>query len=286
MPFDPAYALTHVWEVVTIVVAIAVGKALICGSLARLFGYRNLAPWIVGLGLSQIGEFSFVLARAGRAGGSLGDDTYNLALTCTVISMALSPAFFPGLVPVARTWAGRRHPSEVPVTELGIQALENHVVVAGFGRTGQAVVDALRRSSVPCVVIDLHHETVAKALEEGIPAVWGDVAHEDILRAAGIIQARMLVLAVPEWKAIRIGVERATSINPRVFVIARATGTKQVKDLRALRIDAAVQPEFEGGIEMVRRALKQLDRSDDDIEGVAGELRRTLYESDAPTPSS
>jgi len=281
MLFDPRFVLSHAREVATLVTAIVAGKALICGLLARTFGYGNLAPWIVGLGLSQIGEFSFVLARAARAGGFITGDTYNLALSCTVLSMTLSPAVFPGLLPVVRAWVRRRAPSRLsaaPVTPVG--SLENHVVVAGYGRTGHAVVDALRRSNVPSVVIDLHHETLAEAIDEGMPAVWGDVAHEDILRAAGIVNARMLVLSVPEWKAMRLAVERATHINPRLFIVARATTAKQVEELRALRVDAVVQPWFEGGLEMVRRALIQFDRSDEDIGRLMGELRRGLYQSD------
>ena len=61
------------------------------------------------------------------------------------------------------------------------------MIVAGYGRTGRAVVDALRRAAIPFVVVDLHHQTVLNASEEGVPAVWGDIANDDILRAAGIV---------------------------------------------------------------------------------------------------
>lgn len=284
MLFDPTYALTHAREVVVLVLAIVTGKALICGLLARVFGYGNLAPWIVGFGLSQIGEFSFVLARAGRAGQFISADTYNLALTCTVLSMALSPVVFPGLLPAARAWVRRRRPaSPRPLLEAPLPALENHVVVAGFGRTGRAVVDALRRAGVPFAVVDVHHETVTRAIDEGVPAVWGDVGHEEILLAAGIVHARMLVLAVPDWKSISLGIERARQISPRIFIVARAVAAKHIADLRALRVDAVVQPEFEGGVEMVRRALTHFNRSDDEIDYLTGELRRTLYEPDPST---
>jgi hypothetical protein len=80
---------------------------------------------------------------------------------------------------------------------------------------------------------------------------------------------------------VRLGVEHATRLNPRVFVVARAANTAHVEELRALRVHA-VQPEFEGGLEMVRRALGQFERSDDEIDRVTGELRRTLYQSEAP----
>jgi CPA2 family monovalent cation:H+ antiporter-2 len=90
----------------------------------------------------------------------------------------------------------------------------------------------------------------------------------------------MLVMAVPEWHAIRLGIERARRLNPRLFVVARATAAAHVEDLRALRVDAVVQPEFEGGLEMVRRALAQCDRGDDEIDRLTEALRRGLYDGE------
>jgi monovalent cation:H+ antiporter-2, CPA2 family len=280
MLFDPAYVIAHAGLVAALVLAIIAGKSLIVGLLARAFGYRNMAPWIIGLGLSQIGEFSFVLARTGRAGQFISADTYDLALTCTVLSMALSPLVFPGLLPVARALAGRLRPA-APAADMPLPrtALENHVVVAGYGRTGRAVVDALQATGLPYLIVEMHHETLMRPLEQGVPAIWGDIGREDILLAAGIPQARMLVMAVPEWHAIRLGIERARRLNPRLFVVARATAAAHLDDLRALRVDAVVQPEFEGGVEMVRRALAQCDRGEDEIDRVTEDLRRDLYDS-------
>ena len=281
MLFDPAFVIAHAGQVALLVSAIVAGKSLIFGVLARGFGYRNMAPSIIGLGLSQIGEFSFVLARTGRAGHFITKDTYDLALTCTVLSMALSPLVFPGLLPAARALARRlRPPSPAADMPLPRTTLENHVVVAGFGRTGRAVVDALQASGLPYLIVEMHHETLARPLEQGVPVIWGDIGREDILQAAGIPQARMLVMAVPEWHAIRLGIEHARRMNPRLYVVARATAAGHVDDLRALRVDAVVQPEFEGGIEMVRRALAQCERSDDEIERLTEELRRALYQPD------
>ena len=78
------------------------------GGLARAFGYVNAAPWIIGLGLSQIGEFSFVLARSGLAAGAISTPVYNLALSCTVLTMALSPLVSSLALPLSRRF---RQPS-------------------------------------------------------------------------------------------------------------------------------------------------------------------------------
>ena len=88
------------------------------------------------------------------------------------------------------------------------------------------------------------------------------------------------LLPSPDRHAIMSGIEHARRMNPRLYVVARATAAGHVDDLRALRVDAVVQPEFEGGIEMVRRALAQCERSGDEIERLTEELRRALYQPD------
>ena len=110
MLVDPRYALSHAAQVASVVVLTFVGKALILGGVARAFGYVNMAPWIVGLGLSQIGEFSFVLARTGLASGLLSKATYDLALTSTVLTMALSPVVSSLALPLGRAWQKWRKP--------------------------------------------------------------------------------------------------------------------------------------------------------------------------------
>lgn len=288
MLFDPTFVVANAGTVAALVATIVAGKAVVCGVLARLFGYGNLAPWIIGLGLSQIGEFSFVLARVGRNGGFLSSTTYDLALSCTVLSMALSPLVFPGLLPVVRAWARRRRPAppaenrQLPATQL-----ENHAIVAGYGRTGRAVVESLREQGRPCVIVESRHEVVTPLIEHGDVAIWGDITSEEILRAAGVPQARMLVMAMPDGQAIEAGIARARQINPRLFVIARATTAAHVHALRDLHVNAVVQPEFEGGLAMVRQVLTEYGAAEHEIDPVIADVRQRHYDEPtgaAPSP--
>jgi CPA2 family monovalent cation:H+ antiporter-2 len=104
MLFDPRFVWEHAGQVALVTLLIMVGKALILGLLARAFGYRNMAPWIIGLGLSQIGEFSFVLARSGFGAGLLSNTAYGLGLSCTILTMALSPLVSIAALPLGRAW--------------------------------------------------------------------------------------------------------------------------------------------------------------------------------------
>jgi monovalent cation:H+ antiporter-2, CPA2 family len=110
MLFDPRFVWEHTGEVALATLSIIVGKAVILGLLTRAFGYTKMAPWIVGMGLAQIGEFSFVLARSAFGAGLISDTAYGLGLTCTILTMALSPLVSSAALPLGRIWE-RRHKS-------------------------------------------------------------------------------------------------------------------------------------------------------------------------------
>jgi CPA2 family monovalent cation:H+ antiporter-2 len=282
MLLDPGYVSAHGTRVAATVGAIIVGKALIFFFLAKAFGYRNMAPWIIGLGLAQVGEFSFVLARSGLSTGMISKSTYDLALTSTIITMGLSPMVSAAALPIGRWWRGRTNAPATPVEpaaiEVASEAQENHVIVAGYGRTGRAVAAALQSASVPFVIIEFDHASYHEATHQRYPAIWGDTTSPEILRAAGIEKAAVAVMAVPDQSTVRLCVERVKSINPRVSVVARAVREHHIAELKRLGVSATVQPEFEGGLEMVRQALLMYGRSEDSTLILMSLIRRGLYE--------
>jgi len=278
MLFDPRFVLANLGLVALVVLLIFLAKALILGGLARAFGYVNMAPWIIGLGLSQIGEFSFVLARSGLTGGFISKGSYDLLLSCTTLSMALAPLVSSAALPLGRAWRNWRKPAPA-LRAFGLpkSTVRDHVVVAGFGRTGRAVAQVLRASQIPLVVIELNHSLLTDLTTQKVPAVWGDVTREEILRAAGLENARILVVAVPDQYIVHLSIERARRLNPAVFVIARAVREHHVSELHKLGVDAVVQPEFEGGVEMVRQALIRYQYNEADALRLVDTLRKDLY---------
>ena len=150
MLLDPAYALSHAGQIGAVVFLTFLGKSVILGGVAGAFGYVNMAPWIIGLGLSQIGEFTFVLARTGVTSGMLSKPTYDLALTSTVITMALSPLMTKAALPLGRAWRSWRKPAPPPERiELAGDSPHGHVIVAGYGRSGKAAARVLQRRKYP-----------------------------------------------------------------------------------------------------------------------------------------
>jgi CPA2 family monovalent cation:H+ antiporter-2 len=220
MLLDPAYALVHPVRVAGAVALTLTGKAVILGGLARAFGYVNMAPWIVGLGLAQIGEFSFVLARIGISLKMISTETYDLALTSTVLTMALAPLVSALALPMGRAWRAWRkpagphhHSADAPPT-----GLTDHIIVAGYGRCGQAAARVLRAASIPLVIVELDYARYRDAHEAGLASLWGDMASDDVLRAAGVERARQMLLTAPDQSSARLAIARARQENKEGWV--------------------------------------------------------------------
>lgn len=113
MLLDPGFVAANLATVAVLVAVVAAGKAAIVAGLARLFGYRSAVPLTLGLGLFQVGELSFVLARVGLREGALNPDAYALTLATAVITMGLTPLVLRTAEPIY-AWVRRRHPSEPP----------------------------------------------------------------------------------------------------------------------------------------------------------------------------
>ena len=276
MLLDPAFVLDHLGRVLTLVVALGVGKGLVFAGVVRLFGYGNVIPLAVGLGLFQVGEFSFVLARQGLASGALSPELYGTVLAAAVVSMALTPLVSGQ---TARLYARlrRRFPGE-PLRDVHLPkaGLAGHVVIAGAGRTGWHVATVLARARQPFVLIELDQRRFEALREAGLAAVYGDAAHPAVLRAAGLDRASLLLLALPNPAVATAIVRTARSLCPKVAVTARASDPALAGALAALGGVRVVQPELEAALELTRQALLHLGADHTVIRRAAHDLRREL----------
>ena len=279
MLFDPAY-LVREWALVLPVVAVVLGgKALIFGLVTRAFGYIHAAPFVVAFGLSQVGEFSFLIAREGVKTGALSSDVYSLAITVTLLSMISTPLLLRGAVPLHqlyRRFRPRRDSS--PVVPLAPVGWHDHVVVVGYGRTGRTAVEVMKRTQVPFVVLDDDHSRIEDCMQAGGPAIWGDATGEAVLEAAGVSRCRMMLITIPDPTTIRQVVISAQRLQPDVAIVARAVFRENLDELRALGVQSVVQPEFEAGLEMVRQLLARVDVPPEEILRFSDAVHREVYE--------
>ena len=173
--------------------------------------------------------------------------------------MVLTPAVS-GLTSVVYERLWPRRPREAfEAINLPRAGLSNHVLVAGWGRVGRSVGDALSHLHLPYVLVEFDDRRVQQARAAGVPVIYGDASQTVVLEAAGVSRARALLVTVPAFPDVRNIVTAARQVRPDLPIIARADGTDAIQALYALGVQEVASPEFEAGIEMTRQALIHLN---------------------------
>ena len=277
MLIDPAFLIERPETILLVIVLVFLVKGAIFAGVTRSFGYGNVIPFAAGLGLFQVGEFSFIIAREGVSTDAISGGTYSIVLTTAAVTMALTP-FSSRLAPFFYGRWRERFPQENLATfNLPETGLSDHVVIAGYGRVGSFVAGLLSRLEQSFVVIDANPTRVDAVNESGFPAVFGDAAAEPVLAAAGVNRARLVIVTVPDYAGVRLVVQRVREINPEVHVVVRSASVEQLDELAKLGVYEAVQPEFEAGLELGRQALSHLGVDAGEIQRLSDRVRRELY---------
>lgn len=277
MLLEPGAAWQYAGAIATTIGAVILVKAAVLGGIVAAFGYRRIVPLATGLTLFQVGEFAFVLARAGRSAGALPDAAYAVLLNTAVVTMALTPAIS-ALAPRLHRLVRRRTADEPPVAvHLASRPLSGHVVIAGGGRVGQSTADALAALQLPFVIIEYNAHQFEALREAGLPTIYGDASRTSVLDAASVANARAVLVTVPAFPEVRAIVAAVRSIDPRAAIIARADGADAVRSLYALGVEDVTSPEFEASVAMASQALTRLGVDAAEILRVIDDVRRRRY---------
>ncbi len=283
MLIDPVFLWNNLELILGLVTLVFVGKFLIITPLVKLFRYPLKTALIVGLGLAQIGEFSFVLASEGQALGLVSRRVYSLILGTTAVTLVLTP-FVLRLVPILFDWvesipclkpylSGEGQPLAV-ADEL---PMKDHVVVCGYGRVGRNLVKLLQQHDLPVVVIDQAESRIQQLREAGVPYVYGNCVSFHVLETAGVHTARGMAIALPDPMSTRLCLKRALELSPNLDVVVRATNDKSIEVLYQLGAREVVQPEFEASLEMVAYILTDLGFNTAVVQREMQEIRNRHY---------
>ena len=239
----------------TIVGLVVVGNFVIWTGVTRLFGYPLPTALMVGVGLTQIGEFSFILIQVARGAGHVGDDVYNATLAASLITILLNAA----LMRIVPRWIGRWQLARGTVSAAEPPpGLADHIVLCGFGRVGSAVAEAFETFGRPYVAIERDPEIVRGLRARGIPALYGDASNRHILEVAGAARASLAVIALPDATRVHLAVGHLREINPSVPILARAHAVEFRDRLLAAGASEVILPELEAGSTLIRHALRRL----------------------------
>lgn len=263
MLFDPAVLLHEPLTLMATLAVVLIGNAGIAFLMVRLFGYPLGAALMIGAGLAQIGEFSFILADLSIGLGLLTERARDLILGTSILSILANPIFF-GLAErvtrraahVETAAAAKAEAAAAPAEpEHKPTSLTAHAVLVGCGRVGSIVAAALRERGEPFLVIEDSDKLVAKLHADGTEVIDGNAVRADVLEAANLAEARILFIAIPNaFEAGRI-VERAQAMNPNVEIIVRAHSDDEVEYLKKLGSDAVIMGEREIARGMIEHAF-------------------------------
>lgn len=289
MLLDPAFLWDHLGWVLAAALGVLVVKALVAAISARVLGYTTGVAMAAGLTLGQMGEFSFVLALAAAGAGltpaGLGEAGQQGLIAVTVVLMLATP----GLVALAPRVARVRFrvptgaPPAAPVGDghggghgHGV-GLEDHTIVVGYGPAGQRLARVLADTGIPYAVNDLNAASLRAAADRGAPTVYGDAGRLPILVNLGVVQAKLLVVAINDADATRRVVAVARHANPTLQIVARTRFLHDVDALTAAGADIVVPEEMETTVRLFAHVLGAYLVPPEEIERQASLVRADDY---------
>jgi monovalent cation:H+ antiporter-2, CPA2 family len=287
MLVNPALILSNLWLVLLLTILIVVGKTIITLLLGLILPAPAYTFIVVAVGLSNIGEFSFIIGSTGVALGLLTTEQYGLILAGALLSIVLNPFMFRAIPAIEKTlqrvpilWRGLDRGGPVPVPL--VEGMTNHVVIVGYGRVGKHIGGILKQLGFPYLVVERDIAYAAEIQQAGIETLFGDAANSEILTHTGLDRACALVVSVSNETTAELVVVAARDIAPGIPIIARAATESGVQRLAAVGAEHVIHPELEGGLEIVRHTLLTLGYSISQIQPYVDTVRQDTYRGVLP----
>ena len=259
-----------------------VAKSIIAGGVTSMLGYPLRTAILTGLTLSQVGEFAFILAKAGVEHGLLSEVNYKLFLAVSVLTMAVTPFIISAAPHIARGILRLPLPRRLvsglrPIASTQDVEQTNHVIVIGFGVNGRNVAKAARAADIPYVIVEMNPETVRTERANGEPIFYGDAIYDAVLHHANIKLARVVVVAISDDAASRRIVAAAHALNPAAHIVVRTRHLAEVEPLYRVGANEVIPEEFETSVEIFTRVLMEYLIPHDQIERFIAEVRADGY---------
>lgn len=286
MLLDLSYFIRNPLIILGVAAVVVVLKFIInTGSLLAL-RYPVRVAGAAGLTLAQIGEFSFVLERAGRLAGltpaGIGEPGSQIFIAVAVILMLITPFLLhqsPSLGDLLTRTPLRHLAGE---GELGGEekttAMEDHVIIVGYGPAGRHLVQVLRDTGIPFVVIEMNPDSVSEMQEEGIPVIYGDASRHHILQLADVNNAKLLVIATNDPDSSPRIVQQGRHLNPILQIIVRTRYLSDLEYYEELGADIVVPEEMETTVRLFSNVLGAYMVPQEEINEHVRELRARDYE--------
>ncbi|MDH5535130.1 MAG: cation:proton antiporter, partial [Betaproteobacteria bacterium] len=260
MLLDARVVVENAWVSVLLVVLVASKTALIL-LLARLFG----ADWSValrtGLALGACGEFGFVLLALANKTELLGPDILQPVLAAMVLSMLIAPFIIERSDMLVRRWiASEWMARAMQLHNIAVQSMAaaDHVVICGYGRSGQHLARLLEQEKVPFIALDLDPQRIREAAAAGESVVFGDAGRREVLVAAGLQRARAVAITYSDTASALKVLGHVQELRPGLPVVVRTLDDADIDQLKAAGAAEVVAEVMEGSLMLASSTLMLL----------------------------
>ena len=278
---DPSFLADNLDLVLPLVGSIILVKFVLTALLVRGFGFLPHTSVLTGLGMGQIGEFSFILVGSATALGIVTQDFLTLTVVSAVITMALTPLILAGGSQAVdrlgnRVAILRPHRLSSQSAEDQVPPMYGHAIVCGLGRVGHLVAEELTEHKIPIIGIDLDPYVVAEWKNSGHQVIHGSSDSETVLDVARVKHARLMVISVGDPIAAWLTAQHALRIAPDLDIVARVHWRDEGERFQELGVQEVVWPQMEAGLEILRHSLYRFHTDPSEVENLVANLRDHL----------
>jgi CPA2 family monovalent cation:H+ antiporter-2 len=258
MLLDFHYMIDHFDLVMMLLVGFVLFKAIVVALLTKYFGFELGVGIRTGIILAQAGEFSFVILALGLEQNLIGGNNLQLVLSASLLSMVIAPFViqYNGRIARKLVKSYTRNSSHVveDITNLG-KDLKDHVIICGYGRSGQYLGRFLKEENIPFIALDIDPERVKEAAAAGEHVVYGDAGRRIVLEAAGASRAKAMIVSYADNRASMKVLHVVQEAHPDLPVIVRTFDDTHMDELRSAGATEVVPEVLEGSLMLASHAL-------------------------------
>jgi CPA2 family monovalent cation:H+ antiporter-2 len=261
MRLDPMQVMLNWSSVLLLVAALVLGKGALVAGLSMVFGSARPTAVRTALGLAQAGEFGFVLLAQAADLHLMGADITQPVLAAMVVSMLLAPILINRMDALTRLiagseWAGKaKEVHDIAVKTFG---KTKHVIVCGYGRSGQNLARLLEAEGITFVALDADPERIRAVAASGVSVVYGDASRREVLIAAGLSRAQAVVVTYSDIPSSMAILRHVRELKPELPVVVRTIDDTHIDALKAAGATEVVSEVMEGSLMLASHALMLL----------------------------
>ncbi|MBR0270386.1 MAG: cation:proton antiporter [Methanobrevibacter sp.] len=235
--------------------------------------------------LSQIGEFSFVLANEGMKYGLMTNEFFSIFLGVSILTMSSTP-FLQKLTPkIIKKFSKISYfqvdeeLTSLPEEIEDEQPIEDHVILVGMGRIGKQMTKAFNQFKVPMLAVDMNPIVVEQQQALGVPIIYGNASNESVLKELRVTSAQCIVISASTYEGTLKTIDTARRLNPDIHIIVRTKYLKNIEEVIEAGADEVIPKEFETSILMFTRIMDYYNKDMDEIADAVNNLRSDNYDA-------